>query len=104
LTVASCSLTMWAQKGAISSFELFPFQFRIINALRTYVAYVGKIFWPTKLCAFYRFPDDLTFSMALPALLLLLAITITAFLLRKSRPYFLSGWLWYLGTLVPVIG
>jgi tetratricopeptide (TPR) repeat protein len=104
LSVTSCLVTMWAQKGAISSFETFPVSFRFINAPRAWVGYLGKLCWPTNLSVFYRFPDNLTFSMAILPLLLLLAITLAAWFLRKSRPYFFSGWLWYLGTLVPVIG
>jgi tetratricopeptide (TPR) repeat protein len=78
---------------------------RIANAVVSYVSYIGKMIWPHSLAIFYLHP-----GLTLPpwqiagASVLLLCITWLAMAARRHYPYVLMGWLWYLGTLVPVIG
>ena len=82
----------------------YPLWLRLENAIVSYVRYIAKAFWPTRLSALYPHP---THSIALWAVLgaglLLLAITLFAVETRNRR-YLTVGWFWYLGTLVPMIG
>lgn len=74
------------------------------NALVSYVSYIGQMFWPAGLTLFYPYRTSLTPWQAAGALAILLAISVLAVLTRRTRPYIATGWFWYLGTLVPVIG
>ncbi len=105
LSAASSLITMHAQKvaGAVGALP-FPFGVRLKNALYSYVLYVGKAVWPTKLAPLYPHPGhSLASWKAAVAVLFLVAISalVVKFL---SRGYLLVGWLWFLGTMVPVIG
>ena len=106
LTTASCVVTFWAQhvEGAVKSLETFPLTLRIANALVSYVLYLKKIFWPQALAIFYPYPAQFQWWQPLGAVILLTAVSWFALRLRAGHPYCLFGWLWYLGTLVPVIG
>jgi tetratricopeptide (TPR) repeat protein len=105
LSVLSCAVTLAAQRQseAIVSIDLVPWGARISNAIHAYVFYLGKTFWPLDLAAIYpraALPSAETiFDLSCLAL-----ITGTTWIFRRTRPYLLVGWLWYLGTLVPVIG
>ncbi len=84
--------------------DTVPLTLRIGNALVSYLSYLSKIFWPHNLAIFYPFPKTLPLWLVVGSGVLLFVIT-TLFLLRSNRkPYLATGWLWYLGTLVPVIG
>ena len=74
----------------------------IPNALLSYVSYIGQTFWPTRLAVFYPYRESLALWPA--ALAILLAVSGLAVFTWRSRPYIATGWFWYLGTLVPVIG
>ncbi len=106
LTVTGGILAFFVQKsaGGISPFETYPFTDRIANAIVSYVAYLEKMIWPRHLAVFYPFPDNFPAWKVGGSLLLLIAITILALKSAKRHPFFIIGWLWYLGTLVPVIG
>jgi tetratricopeptide (TPR) repeat protein len=100
-------LAFFAQRegGAIGSFDKYPLQVRLDNALLAYVAYLAKALWPVNLAVYYPHPGAaVSGKQALEAGLLLLLLS--AFLLGLGRrlPYLAVGWLWFLGTLVPVIG
>ncbi len=107
LAAASCVATVVAQRAGatVAPFARYSLVERLSNAVVSYVGYLGKLFWPVDLAVYYPHPGS-----ALPAwkvggsALLLIAITVVALRLRRGRPYLLVGWLWYLGTLVPVIG
>src|SRR5437773_5255669 len=107
LVAASAVVTSISQShgGAVRTVTEFPLALRLSNALVSYAQYVLRAFWPNDLAVFYPFP-----GAAIPAWQIigaaLLLIGITAFCLfqRKVRPYLIVGWLWFLGTLVPVIG
>ena len=104
LTALSCGITVVAQRGAMVPGAALPFRFRVYNAALAYVGYLGKTLWPTDLACFYPYPRAWHTLPVLAAGLLLLAVTAGAVLLARRRPYLLTGWLWYLGTLVPVVG
>ncbi|SDT96954.1 Tfp pilus assembly protein PilF [Verrucomicrobium sp. GAS474] len=84
----------------------YPLDMRIKNSIESYCAYLGNLFWPSDLIAFYIYPTVFPLYVVLPEALLLIGITVVAFreALRERRPWLLAGWFWFLGTLVPVIG
>jgi tetratricopeptide (TPR) repeat protein len=106
LSTISSYLTFYAQEkaGAVKSLELFSLGSRVANAVVAYVGYLWKTIWPYPLAHFYPYPDAVSFLKVAGACLLLTGISAVAILNRRRRPYLLVGWLWYLGTLVPVIG
>jgi Flp pilus assembly protein TadD len=105
LSAGSCVITFVLQKRATGAIPPLPFLWRVQNALATYVIYVWKTLWPTRLAVFYPHPNDtLAIWEVILAVGLLLAITIAAIILRSARPYLFTGWFWYVGMLVPVIG
>jgi tetratricopeptide (TPR) repeat protein len=83
---------------------VIPLGVRIGNALVSYVAYIGKMIWPGNLAVFYPYPKLLVLWQVLGSAFLLIAITLAVIWRAKRSPYLATGWLWYLGTLVPVIG
>jgi len=106
LCVPSSILTMQAQRagGAVVSLVEYSLPVRLENALVAYVRYIGKAFWPSNLTPMYPHPgNSIKMWQAAAALLLLLAITALVWECRRRR-YLLVGWLWFLGTMVPMIG
>ena len=105
LSAGSSIVTFLAQQPAVGWTEQLPISSRINNALVSYIAYVWQMVWPAKMAAFYPHPENrLPLWQIVAALIALVAFSAAAVALRKSRPYLLVGWLWYLGMLVPVIG
>jgi protein O-mannosyl-transferase len=105
LSALSCVATIIAQGGPSGEMEPFPLTWQVSNALVSYVIYIWQMFWPQNLAAFYPHPENqLAVWEIILAILVLVAITGAAMALRRKYPYFISGWLWYLGMLVPVIG
>jgi len=84
--------------------HFLSFGLRLENALVSYGRYLAMLFWPENLCAFYPHPGQWPLAKVLPAGLLVLGLSTLTFALRRERPYLLTGWFWFLGTLVPVIG
>jgi tetratricopeptide (TPR) repeat protein len=98
-------VTFLAQRGAIGWTEQLPMLARINNATVTCLIYVRQMLWPANLAVFYPHPENrLTPWEISLALGVLIGITMAAIILRKNLPYLITGWLWYLGMLVPVIG
>ncbi|MBO0694601.1 MAG: tetratricopeptide repeat protein, partial [Verrucomicrobia bacterium] len=105
LSAASSITTFLVQKGAVGHAEELPIWERIDNAVVSYVLYLWQMLWPVRLAVFYPHPENrLPFGEIIFSLLLLICITVVAVALRKRRAYLITGWLWYLGMLVPVIG
>jgi tetratricopeptide (TPR) repeat protein len=105
LSGVSSIVTFLAQRGAIGWTEQLPVQERISNALVAYVIYIRQMFWPAGLAVFYPHPENRLPALEIGlAFIVLIGITSAAFVFRKRSPYFVTGWLWYLGMLVPVIG
>ncbi len=104
LTGASSVVTYMAQHGARSAAENLPLATRLANVLVAYVRYLGKAVWPNHLAAFYPYPDHWPVWQVAGSALVLLAVTFLVFRSLRVRPYLAVGWLWYIGTLVPVIG
>ena len=107
LAFASCAITWLAQRqrGAMSFGDRVALGARLANAVVSYAAYLVDAVWPAGLSVFYPHPGTgpPVWEVA-GAALLLAAGTALAWRARRSRPYLLVGWLWYLGMLVPVIG
>ena len=105
LAAASMIVTILAQwrGGAVQNFEVAPLYQRAANALVSYVAYLGQMVWPRNLAAYYPYAP---LSLWLVAASALVFIAVSVFVIRfsRSRPYLFVGWLWYVFTLVPVIG
>ncbi|PYI49089.1 MAG: hypothetical protein DMF11_01965 [Verrucomicrobia bacterium] len=107
LVAASAIITFVAQSqgGAVRTFTDAPITLRLSNALVSYVKYLLLTFWPNDLAVYYPFAwAGIPAWQIIGAALLLLGITAFCFSQRKIRPYLIVGWLWFLGTLVPVIG
>lgn len=89
---------------AVGSLEMFPLSIRIANALIAYVQYMMKLIWPTDLAFFYPYVVWWPPWVIAGAAFLFAGLTLLILRMMGSRPYLAIGWLWYLGTLVPVIG
>ena len=83
---------------------IVPLSLRIENALVSYVKYMTMIIWPHDMAVFYPFPDVIPLWQPIAAGLILAGITAGALIFIKKAPWLLIGWLWYLGTMFPVIG
>ena len=106
LSAGSAIITVIAQRtGAIQSLQIYPFAGRLSNAIYSYASYLWKTFWPAGLAFLYPYPRDGRPAWALGlALLFLGSVSALVWRERLARRYLVVGWLWYLGTLVPVIG
>jgi tetratricopeptide (TPR) repeat protein len=105
LSAASCLTTFVVQQGARKPMEALPVTWRIGNAMVSYVYYLGQMFYPVGLAVSYPHPGrSLPRSEAGLALVLVVGIFAGVFACRRKQPYLLTGWLWYIGMLVPVIG
>ena len=107
LAVVSSIITYIVQHkgGAAVTLGQIPAGVRIENALISYVMYIWKTVWPAGLAVFYPYPSHPPALLSLlGALLLLVAISVAVFRARERHPYLTVGWLWYVGTLIPVIG
>jgi protein O-mannosyl-transferase len=105
LSVASSVITVIAQRPAVRSLHLMTLKTRLANAVYSYGKYVWKVFWPIDLAVVYPHPlDKLNFFAVGLSTVLLIGVSIWAWRSRQRHPYGITGWLWFLGTLIPVIG
>jgi len=105
MCVVSSILTLRAQTaaGAVTSFSRYSLAIRLENAVVSYTGYLGKAIWPSRLALMYPYqPASLTKLHIVLSLFLLILITVGITVPRK--PYLTVGWLWFLGTMVPMIG
>jgi protein O-mannosyl-transferase len=106
LALLSSIITFLVQKtgGAMTLMVSVPLGTRLANSLIAYATYLRRIFWPSNLAAFYPFPDSVSTASLLAAIAVLVVATVLALANFRRRPYLTTGWLWFLGMLVPVIG
>ena len=106
LALAASVVTFRIQQhgGAVTGMTGLTPEMRLGNALVSYVAYLGMLGWPAGLAIFYPHPGEWPLENVLAAAAALAAVTWWAWRMRGSQPWLLTGWLWYVGTLVPVIG
>jgi len=105
LSAASCVVTYVAQKlgEAVVTMDYMPLGTRLSNAAVSYVAYIAKMVWPVGLAVYYPL-KHVPLWQSILAFFVLAVVTVAAVLLIHRRRYFAVGWLWYVGTLVPVAG
>jgi Flp pilus assembly protein TadD len=106
LALVSSILTVVAQHrgGAVGRLLEFPLSHRLANAAVTTIAYLQKAVWPASLSVHYPYPERIPAGAAIVCVALIIATTAAVIRGRRARPYLAFGWLWYLVTLVPVIG
>jgi tetratricopeptide (TPR) repeat protein len=107
MVIASSIVTYLCQikGGAVTVFAVLPLKSRVLNALVSYVEYIEKMIWPVRLAYFYpHLGPDISVLYAFVSAVLLLTITVFILRFAKSHRYLVTGWFWYLGTLIPVIG
>jgi tetratricopeptide (TPR) repeat protein len=106
MSMAASIVTILAQRsgGAIKTFDQVSLQLRLVNSMAAYGWYVVKMFVPTNLCVFHPLPSSPPYVAAFFSLLLIAGVAWLGVRLRRSSPWILVGWFWFLGTLVPVIG
>ena len=106
LAAASSVVTFIVQQrgGSVIPLDRAPLELRAENALVSYATYIGKMLWPSGLMAFYPLTDSISAWQVIGAALILIAGFAVALRTVRRHPYLLMGWLWYVGTLVPVIG
>jgi tetratricopeptide (TPR) repeat protein len=105
-SVGSAAITVIAQRAvSIRSLNQFPMGVRVENAVVAYAMYVWKAFFPARLAPFYPYSGQgfAIWQLGMAALFLA-GTSALVWKQRFVRPYLVTGWLWYLGTLVPVIG
>jgi protein O-mannosyl-transferase len=106
LAAASCVVTYRAQRGGDTMIPLenLPPELRIANSFLVYARYLGKLLWPTDLAVFYPLSLKPSATAVAGAVVLILGITAAVIWQARREPWLVTGWFWYLGTLVPVIG
>ena len=106
LVTMSSVITFYAQKmgGAVRSLQMYPIKVRIANALVSYIKYIEKMIYPSHLAVLYPHPVMIPWWKIIGASFILVSVSFLAIRIVKQSPYFAMGWMWYLGTLVPVIG
>jgi tetratricopeptide (TPR) repeat protein len=97
------SLSLYRQ-GNFISFDAVPLNLRIANALVSYVQYIIKMILPSNLSVFYPYPKMTPWWQPVGAVFVLAGLSVLVIQYQRAKPYLLIGWLWYLGTLVPVLG
>ncbi len=106
LSALSAVITIYGQHkgGAMATLVKVPVELRLENALISYVKYILLMFFPHDLAMLYPFPKSVPLWQAIGAGLLLMVISLAVVRYRKNFPYLVTGWFWYLVTLLPVIG
>lgn len=105
IAVSAATFFLQERSGAVSSESLLSLSDRVANAAIAYAAYLGHTVWPTGLVVHYAYRvETLTLARALGATAILIAITAVALRAGRRSPHLIVGWLWFLGTLIPVIG
>jgi Tfp pilus assembly protein PilF len=106
LTLGMSMATLYAQKagGALASLAGMPPAERLANTVVNYGTYLAKTFWPSGLAYFYPYRFDWPASRLAGDGLLLVALTGWSLWRWRREPYLLTGWLWFLGTLLPTVG
>jgi tetratricopeptide (TPR) repeat protein len=92
------------QGGTVASLSKMPFDFRLANTFISYIRYIGKMIWPSRLAVLYPFSANLQVDLVTLCVLSFILISAFAVYIGRRRRYVATGWLWYVGTLVPMVG
>lgn len=104
LSVASSIVTVVVAEGAVSAGDKLPLLVRLATAVVAYPLYLGKLIWPEDLVVLYPHPGSWPLWQVAGSLVLIGFISLFTVAFARTRPYLIVGWLWFLGTLVPVLG
>ena len=107
MAVISSAITVYAQRagGTVAALQTLPLWDRLANAAISYCRYVRIAVWPDPLIVYYYYDlNSILIPTAVLSVLALILVTAVCWHFRKQKPYCLVGWLWFLGTLAPVIG
>jgi protein O-mannosyl-transferase len=106
LSAISCVVTFMVQQksGAVANLAGAPLTGRIANAFVAYAGYLGKTLWPASLANLYPYPAHWEFSMVIYSVALVAGLSAIAILFARRFPFVFTGWFWFAGTLIPVIG
>ena len=104
MAAASSVVTVLVQHAAIASLELVPWPVRLANAVLSFGRYLVTLIWPVDLSILYQLTGPAPPGQLVLAIIAIVAISWIAWRMRRAWPFLLVGWLWYLGTLLPVIG
>jgi tetratricopeptide (TPR) repeat protein len=106
LSAISCVITFVVQKksGAVATLTGFSMPARIENTFVSYARYLGKALWPDPLAVPYPFPDHWKLSLVIYSAALMAGLSAIAILFARKFPFAFTGWFWFVGTLVPVVG
>ncbi len=106
LSTAASVVTFIVQKkgGAVSTLASVPLGLRLESTFVSYARYLGKTFWPVNLATPYPPPHDWPVGLVICSVMLFVAVCLTALGLMKKLPFAFTGWFWFAGMLVPVIG
>ena len=105
LSTCSCIVTWFAQRQGPNTIDQLPFPWRLNNTFVSYVTYIWQMLCPVRLAVFYPHPNDrLPLIEVTVAIAFLVGVSLLVIYLRRTKPYLVTGWFWYLGMLVPVIG
>lgn len=106
LSLVSCVVTciVQARGGTVQSFADFPVSERLENAAISYARYLGKLFWPVDLAVYYPHPGHWPSWQVAGAVVLVLGLCLGALWLGRRIPFVVTGWFWFFGMLIPVIG
>jgi tetratricopeptide (TPR) repeat protein len=104
IAVFGIMIAIAAGRGALLSSVQMPLASRVANALLAYPGYLSKTVWPTRLAVLYPVSATYTVTSVIGAAVLLAGVTALAVIGGRRFPYVPIGWLWFIGTLVPVIG
>ena len=103
LSAVISAVTFTVQRST-EAVKAFPLMVRIENALIAYVVYLAQTAWPSGLAVLYPYQQSPAVWLAIVGAILIIAVSAGVLRLRRTHPYLATGWFWYLGTLVPVIG
>lgn len=106
ITAVFCWVALYAQRsaGAITEMDALSLGVRLQTAVVAYAGYLGKFFYPVGLAAAYPHPRSWAVWTVVGASALILVITAAVVCIGRKRPWWVFGWFWFLGTMIPVVG
>ncbi len=104
MSAIAAAITIVAQRGSVRTLQEIPLPLRLSSVITSYVTYIGKMFWPVRLDAFYRYPSAISWPALLGGAAVLVGVSALAVRQFRARPYIAAGWFWFLISMVPVIG